>query len=345
MSAPVPSARGAVSGDTAPGVAAQQPDGVRAYSFDLHGPLGEQEWKGLVRFQGELAEEWALVLTQWLKRRVRVRPAGPPVSLRRASSLWEQGEGEALRWHVDGAPVLLIWPQALLFQTLDCLLGGPGEAPSPLRPPTEIEGRVIRQITARLAYRLLRLEVQRLEVPVPPGEIEVHPVEPGQVSARSRWLSLALDVEWRSQRGPSGRGGERFYLLLSPEWAARARKGLALFGRGMAGEAEDLADLKRVRTTLQRHLEETPVTVRVVLGRSRLTLREVLSLEPGDVLQLEQRVDEPLPVEVGEAPFFLGRPGEAAGRMAVRLEAWVGGSSEPAEAGERGGPSGWPETS
>lgn len=330
-------AHGAASGDAISGAVADQPEEVRPYPFDLYGPLSEREWKGLVRFQEALVQEWALVLTQWLKRRVRIQAAGPPVTLRRASSLWAQGEGEAFRWHVAGAPVLLIWPMTLLFQTLDCLLGGPGETPVPLRPPTEIEARVIRQITARLAYRLLRLEVQRLELPVPPGEMEVLPVEPGQVSARSRWFSLAMDVSWRSQRAPAGHGSTRMYLLLSPEWAARARKGLAGLGRGVAGEAEELEDLQRARATLQRHLEETPVTLRVVLGRSCLTLQEILSLEPGDVLQLDQRVDEPLPVEVGESTFFLGRPGEASGRLAVQLERWVGGSQEPAEAGEKGG--------
>src|SRR5690606_41595752 len=63
----------------------------------------------------------------------------------------------------------------------------------------------------------------------------------------------------------------------------------------------------------------------VVLGEARLTVRELLSLEPGDVLQLEQRVDQPLAVHVGDRPFFLGSPGEASGRLAVRLDAaWPG---------------------
>lgn len=314
-------AHGAVWEDSSKGARAE-PEQIRPYSFDRYGPLTEKEWKGLLRFQEELAQEWGLVLSQWLRRQVRVQVAGPPVSLRRATALWDESEGAAYRWYVGGAAVLLIWPQTLLLQTLDCLLGGPGIASAPMRPTTELEARVIRQITARLAYRLLRLEVQCLDLSVPQDELEVHAVGPDHAAARSRWLSLALDVSWASQVGPSGPGAQRMYLLLSPEWAARARQGLEKFGRkGIAAEVEEIEDLARVRGSLQRHLEETPITLRVVLGKTRLTLRELLSLEPGDVLQLEQRVDEPLAVEVGERPFFLGSPGEASGRLAIRLVA------------------------
>lgn len=339
-------AHGAVWEEFPSGTAADEPERVRPYPFDRYGPLTEREWKGLLRFQEELAQEWSLVFTQWLRRKVRVQVAGPPVSLRRASALWEQAGGAGYRWHVEGAAALLIWPQTLLHQTLDCLLGGPGIASAPMRPTTELEARVIRQITARLAYRLLRLEVQRLDLAVPQDELEVRAVGPGQVAARSRWLAVGLDVGWASQMGPSGPGVQRIYLLLSPEWAARARMGLESFGRtGLGAEAEGLEELARVRGSLQRHLEETPITLRVVLGQSRLTLRELLSLEPGDVLQLEQRVDEPLAVQVGERPFFLGSPGEASGRLAVRLDAaWPAGDLSSQEAAEKGGASGWPAT-
>ena len=318
--------QGAVPRESPSGPAGGGPEGIRPSPLGQYGPLGEQEWKGLLRFQEELAQEWARVLSRWLRREVRVTVAGPPVAVRRARALWEQAGGAIYRWSVDGAAVLLIWPRVLMVQTLDALLGGLGVAAGPARPTTELEARVIRQISARLAYRLLRLEVQRLDRAVPPHELDVHPIGPDQVAARSRWFLIGLDVGWDTQRGPTGPGSQRLFLLLAPEWAIQVRAGLEGFARqGLGSEVEGLQDLARIRQRLQRHLEETPVTVRVVLGEARLTVRELLSLEPGDVLQLEQRVDQPLAVHVGDRPFFLGSPGEASGRLAVRLDAaWPG---------------------
>ncbi|MCB9881114.1 MAG: FliM/FliN family flagellar motor switch protein [Planctomycetes bacterium] len=70
----------------------------------------------------------------------------------------------------------------------------------------------------------------------------------------------------------------------------------------------------------RRAVEAMPVEVCAVLGRARLTLRDLVDLEVGDVLRLPTRVDSPLSLEVQDEPRFQGRLGRRHGHYAVYVE-------------------------
>jgi hypothetical protein len=78
---------------------------------------------------------------------------------------------------------------------------------------------------------------------------------------------------------------------------------------------------------LGRAAARAPVRLSVSAGRVELGLRTLLELQPGDVLRLPTRLDEPLLLRHGDAPPLPCALGEAAGRAAVRL--WSTGR-EPA---------------
>lgn len=70
---------------------------------------------------------------------------------------------------------------------------------------------------------------------------------------------------------------------------------------------------------LTAQLEEVPLALRVELGRAQLTVRELLALEVGDVLVLDQDVDFPLTVYVENEPCFYAFPGQRGRFLAVRI--------------------------
>jgi len=79
--------------------------------------------------------------------------------------------------------------------------------------------------------------------------------------------------------------------LSSQNWIARRQKG-----------AEDERHIKDV-------LKVTEVELTVELGRTEMSLRELLRLEEGDVLVLETRVDDELKVKVKSSSGSPGRTG------------------------------------
>ncbi|MCR4438145.1 MAG: flagellar motor switch protein FliM [bacterium] len=70
-------------------------------------------------------------------------------------------------------------------------------------------------------------------------------------------------------------------------------------------------------------LETTTMAVRVFLGRTSITLKELLDLQVGDVLVLDQKINEGLLVEVNGAKLLMGRAGVVGRSRAVQIIDWI----------------------
>ena len=79
---------------------------------------------------------------------------------------------------------------------------------------------------------------------------------------------------------------------------------------------------------LQKKIERTRVPLIVERGRIQISISEVLNLGFGDVLQLDTKVKDEMPVLVGRRPKFLCRPGTAGKTMAVQVTRILNNSVE-----------------
>ncbi|RUM89211.1 MAG: flagellar motor switch protein FliM [Thermodesulfatator sp.] len=77
------------------------------------------------------------------------------------------------------------------------------------------------------------------------------------------------------------------------------------------------------RKQLEEILFSAEITLRAFLGQARLRIRDLLSLEPGDVLVLESKVEDPVVVTVEGRPKILGDLGVFKGYKAVRVKEFV----------------------
>ncbi len=75
------------------------------------------------------------------------------------------------------------------------------------------------------------------------------------------------------------------------------------------------------RAQVEAIMREFGLDFSVMLGRARLTLKELANLKPGDVLVLEQRINEPLRASVGGKERFQVWPGAFGQNQAVRIHA------------------------
>ena len=70
---------------------------------------------------------------------------------------------------------------------------------------------------------------------------------------------------------------------------------------------------------LLRNMETTRVPVTAKMGESVLTVRELLTLEQGDILRTRIAIDSEVALVIGGVPRFLGRPGISRGNLAVKV--------------------------
>jgi flagellar motor switch protein FliM len=73
------------------------------------------------------------------------------------------------------------------------------------------------------------------------------------------------------------------------------------------------------RDELQAGLNKVRMPVSVLLGSANLSVEELTSLEPGDVLPLDTATDSPVQVLINGATKFLGRPGLHGRKLSVQL--------------------------
>lgn len=73
------------------------------------------------------------------------------------------------------------------------------------------------------------------------------------------------------------------------------------------------------KKALEKNISKSKVTINTVIGRSVITIGELLTLRPGDVVLLDKLVEEPFELYVGNELKFFGKPGIKNKKIALRI--------------------------
>jgi len=213
---------------------------------------------------------------------------------------------------LPGNAIMEINPN-ISFVMLDRLLGGIGQGLENLRTLTEIE-RTVMELLGQKMVNLFREAWSTIISLSPRIEfIENNPQFAQITSATEMVVLISLETRIFERVGMINICIP--YITLEPIisklsvqfWYSSTRK---------EQTPENFIGLrKRIETAL--------VPVKVVLGRTRVTLAELLELQLGDVIALDTRVDQELEVVVGPQTKFTGRPGLIGNRLGVQITSQV----------------------
>jgi flagellar motor switch protein FliM len=200
----------------------------------------------------------------------------------------------------------------LVFSIIDRLLGGPGWYPQKLRDLTDIERTLMQRFMARMlnSYReswnyllTLSLKIEALDsnpqfIPriIPLDQIVAFVSCELKVGDMAGVMNFCLPYLVLQSIGPQ---------LSDFQWSPSV-----VAGRGMTDE--DIAQLAR-------NVERAPVDVKVELGRTSVSLRDLIALQPGDLVMFDKPVAEPLCATVNEREKFKVFPGVNRDRLAVQV--------------------------
>ncbi|MCO7125988.1 flagellar motor switch protein FliM [Sporolactobacillus shoreicorticis] len=70
---------------------------------------------------------------------------------------------------------------------------------------------------------------------------------------------------------------------------------------------------------MKKSVEHSYVNVTAKLGQSQITVNELLHLSIGDVIKLDQHLEQPIVIEVGSLPKFTAQAGKREKRIAVQI--------------------------
>ncbi len=210
-----------------------------------------------------------------------------------------------------GLTLLIEFPTSLGFLLIDRLMGGSGKVYSPERDYTEIERSllefVLNNVTKNLEdawnnYFPCKLELQSIETN---GRM-LQAYSPQDIVA-----IVTMDVKEELHSG----------LINVCMSAGNIESILDSFSVKYAHVERQLDPAKEQnrKDTLLSYLKESDLNIEAILDVCQMNLSEVSSLQPGDIIALNKKVDSNVTVNVEGIPWCSARIGEINNNKALKL--------------------------
>jgi len=211
-----------------------------------------------------------------------------------------------------------------VFTIIDLLFGGEGRQPGKIRELTEIEISVMKQINEKFLDNLgyAWKGIAQLE-----PQIESMDTNPqfNQVVASNETVALiTFSVTVQNVQG--------FVNLCFP-FMGLERILSSLTAQQWFNQFQQAASQNKPGD-IEKRLRGPEAEVKVVLGKSRITLDDFLQLQEGDVLPLRRRSGEPLELLVENKPIFKVQPGTRGKRVGVKIVDWVSDDKDIEKTGD-----------
>ena len=208
---------------------------------------------------------------------------------------------------LEGAVAFELNPN-VAFAFIDRLLGGEGKPMGRVRALTAIEQGLMQRVLQKCCQELSAVwaPVKKLDFRL--QSIEANP-ELARVVGPSE-MAILVSLELRMNEVSGMLNLCLPYVVMEP-----AIQGLgqgSMLPRHVEGTGA-------ARKALERTLSAASVTLEVELGTAEVSLGEIMSLEPGDVLQWMPANEGGAVASIEGAPRLVGEPGRSRGRVAFRV--------------------------
>ena len=197
----------------------------------------------------------------------------------------------------------------LLYALVDSFFGGNDV------PYTKIEGKDFTQIEIKIARRIVLIAIDDLEKawePVYPLKVgysrtEINPQFVAVVPPSDVVIATTFDVELEKVSGT--------IKIVIPYATLEPIKSKLSVGFQSEQLEVDFIWINRIKEQIMG----TTANMLVRLGSADITVRDLLELEPGDIIQLNSDATIPLEILVEGLPKFRGIPGLSKGNRAIKI--------------------------
>ncbi|MBK9120428.1 MAG: flagellar motor switch protein FliM [Phycisphaerales bacterium] len=198
----------------------------------------------------------------------------------------------------------------IVYPIIDRLLGGnSAEMFIPQRPLTAIEWRLMRRLINKALEHLSEVWKNLVDANFDVVETESNPQLVHIVAPTEVVVFITFEIKMGQCAGtmsiciPFNTIESVLSKLTTQSWFGYTRK----------------SSSESVRKRIVRNLTHSKVGLTTYLGRAQITLSDLQSLRPGDIIQLEKHVQQDLILRVEGKNKFAGKAGQLRGRRALRI--------------------------
>lgn len=203
---------------------------------------------------------------------------------------------------------------ALVYTMIDRMLGGRGSVPGQVRSFTDIELSIARKLLNMILRDLGDSWQQLLRINFGLKELHSNPAFIRCIPSREVCLTAYIKMSVGDIQG--------LFTLCIPyvnlEPIAGKLKNEQFNSRYSPRQNTE------VRAAHIRNFHRIPLDIKAILGSFALSMRELLLLQPGDIIDIRQAVRDPIRVRVGEQDKFLANPGLRGKSKAVVIQSELG---------------------
>jgi flagellar motor switch protein FliM len=209
---------------------------------------------------------------------------------------------------LDGRIIMEVNPN-VAYAMMDRMMGGRGTSLNKVENLTEIEEKIM-STTFERAFEYLR-EAWETVADIDPvlTDFEVNPQFLQMISPNETVVVISLNTTIGETSGMINICIPHVVLEpIIPKLSVRYWMQTDQKER----EPEEIA-------VLEKRIQNADVPVIAELGTSEISIQDFLMLDVGDVIELNQAIDQPLLIKIGEIPKFLGQPGKLNKKLAVQV--------------------------
>ncbi len=200
----------------------------------------------------------------------------------------------------------------VIFNFIDRLLGGKGEIVSLTRGLTDIEFEVVEGIVANFVKDLKNAWAKIIELNPVLKRIEANPQFAQITSPQETVIVGTIEI-----KAGETTGNMVFclpLLIIEPIMSkfAGERKTSLPDSETHAVSSEEMAKMRKA-------IEDVTIFLIAELGRTEVSMRDILELKEGDVVRLKSKVEDTLIMYADAIPKFKYRPGIIGSRMATQI--------------------------
>ena len=205
---------------------------------------------------------------------------------------------------------LLVFEANLIFLIVDSYFGGNG------RLPTRVEGREFTLLEQRIIRRLVDMAFRDMEA----SWKSVYPLkflfDRSEVNPQFADVVVPTEVVITTTYAIEVAGSNPLKMMMCIPYSSVEPIKEKLYSRHRSESMEvDNQWLKR----LESELMKVPLNISCLVGEATLTLKDLLNLDVGDVIQLDRKVSDPVILNVEGRPKFLGKVGLSNSQYAFQI--------------------------
>lgn len=215
-------------------------------------------------------------------------------------------------YKIEDKQILMEMSRPVSFSIMDRLLGGNGEGYLVERDYTDIEISLLEYLFKQVVTLMKNAWSNYLEIDHSLEMIETNSRLIQMLQPDESVAIVVIEITLKNLKGnvniclPAA-SLEEIFKAFNSKYSKAPRKGDA--------EME-----KQRKDYIMHSLKDSPLTVSALLGKTEISLQEILNLQAGDIIPLDTRVDESsIVLNVEGTPWFSGDMGSKKKKYAVKI--------------------------